>query len=127
MLDSVKQKILAVGNPMMVRRLSSKIDREQFAVTGCHDPAEAANFLACEQFDLVIVDVLVHNPEIVCQNLAVLGDTPVTLLLQEKPVNWRGLGALSVDGFLLDGGTNAEFMARLRAYARRKPVAGIRA
>jgi DNA-binding response OmpR family regulator len=122
-LKKFEHKILAIGNPMMVRRLASKIDSEQFVVTGCHNPAEAANFLEREKFDMVIVDDLVHDAELVCQSAACTGDTPVTLLLQEKPVDWKGRGALAVDGFLPDGGTNAEFMARLRAYMRRQPTA----
>ncbi len=116
-----KQKILAIGNPMMIHRLSAKIDPDDFVVTGCHNPAEAAEILEHLQFDMVIVDNLVDNARLVCRNTAILSSTPVALLLQEKPVNWKGLGALNVDGFLADGGTNAELMARIRAYIRRKP------
>lgn len=122
MSNNIKQKILAIGNPMTVCRLSAKIDAEQFAVTGCESSTEAATLLEHEHFDVVIVDNLVHNAEKVCKNAAVTSDTPVALLLQDKLVDWRGLGELKVDGFILDGGTKAEFMARIRAYIRRKPA-----
>ena len=117
-----KQRILAIGTPMMVRRLSAKIDGEQFAVTGCQDSEQAVALLQREEFDMVIVDNLVHNADSVCLHASTRGEAPVTLLLQEKPVDWRGLGALTVDGFLQDSGTNAEFIARLRAYIRRRPA-----
>ena len=121
MLNRTPSKILAIGNPIMVRRLAAKIDRDQFTVTGCNNADEAAGLLENDQFDMVIVDNLVHNAGFVCKTAAVAGEAPVTVLLQEKPVNWRELGSLAVDGFLTDSGTNAEFMARLRAYLRRKP------
>ena len=122
MSNNVKQKILAIGNPMTVCRLSAKIDAEQFAVTGCESSTEAATLLEHEHFDVVIVDNLVHNADKVCKNAAITADTPVALLLQDKLVDWRSLGELKVDGFILDGGTKAEFMARIRAYIRRKPA-----
>jgi DNA-binding response OmpR family regulator len=120
MSNIIKQKILAIGNPMTVCRLAAKIDEEQFAVTGCESSADAANILEHEH--VVIVDNLVQNAEKVCKNAAITSDTPVALLLQDKLVDWRGLGELKVDGFILDGGTKAEFMARIRAYIRRKPA-----
>ena len=122
MPNNVKQKILAIGNPMMVCRLSAKIDTEKFAVTGCENSTEAVTLLEHEHFDMVIVDNLVRNAEKVCKNAAIISDSPVALLLQDKLVDWRGLGELKVDGFILDGGTKAEFMARIRAYIRRKPA-----
>jgi DNA-binding response OmpR family regulator len=123
MFSEIKQKILVIGNPMMVRRLSSKIDREQFSMIGYDNPDEAVSLLQNEQFDLVIVDNLVRNADLVCFRTSAMGDIPVTLLLQCKPVDWRNLETLKVDGFLLDSGTNAEFNARLRAYIRRKSMA----
>jgi DNA-binding response OmpR family regulator len=122
MLNTLKQKILAIGSPMMVRRLSAKIEPEQFEVTGCNNPTEASNLLEHEQFDMVIVDNLADNAEMVCKSAATAGGIPVTLLLQEKPVNWSNLGASSVDGFLTDAGTNAEMIARIKAFMRRKPI-----
>jgi DNA-binding response OmpR family regulator len=122
MSSNIKQKILAIGNPLTVCRLSAKIDEEQFAVTGCESSSEAASMLEHEHFDVVIVDNLVHNAEKVCKYAAINADTPVALLLQDRLVDWRNLGELKVDGFILDGGTKAEFMARIRAYIRRKPT-----
>jgi hypothetical protein len=121
MSNNIKQKILAIGNPLTVCRLSAKIDADQFVVTGCESPAEADILLEREHFDVVIVDNLVPGAEKVCKKAAIMSDTPVALLLQDKLVDWRGLGELKVDGFILDGGTRAEFMARVRAYIRRKP------
>jgi DNA-binding response OmpR family regulator len=115
-----KPKILAIGSPVMLRRLSAKTENGQFEITGCPDPAAAAAIMASAEFDIVIVDNLVGNTDSVCRRVAEEGTTPVALMLQEKPVDWRALNSPAVDGYLADAGSNAEFTARLRAFVRRK-------
>jgi DNA-binding response OmpR family regulator len=119
-ISNQKQKILAIGSAMMEKRLSAKVDQNAFEITGCRSLEDAADLLEYQPFDMVIVDNLINNARQICRSTAALSDSPVALLLQEKPVNWRGLEQLKVDGFLADGGTNAELMARLRALMRRK-------
>jgi DNA-binding response OmpR family regulator len=118
-----KARILVVGYPLMVRRLAAKIEPEQFCIVDCRNSAEAAELLARQSFEMVIVDNLVPEADVVCRNAAALGTAPITLLLQTKPVDWRGMSNMMVDGFIADTGTNAEFTARLRALMRRKPLA----
>jgi hypothetical protein len=121
LLNMVMHKILAIGSPIMVRRLQNRIDLNQFKVIPCHNSGEAENILASEEIDMVIIGDLFSEAESICRRAAIKNDTPVALLLQEKPVNWRERGHLKVDGFLSDGGTNAEMTARIRALIRRKP------
>jgi DNA-binding response OmpR family regulator len=122
MVCKIKHKILAVGGQLMSKRLSHKLDSEQFTLIHCPDPQAAAAILEQDEFDLVIVDNLIHGAEALCRELSLDTPIPVTLLMQEKPLNWKSLGLLSVDGYLPDSGSNLEFTARLKAYLRPKAI-----
>jgi DNA-binding response OmpR family regulator len=113
-------RILAIGSILMARRLMAKTAGGQFVITGCSDPSEAAKRLADTEFDLVIIDNLVQDIAEVCRRAVEQVDVPVALFLQDKPVDWKRLLTLPVDGYLADGGTNAEFTARVQAFMRRK-------
>ena len=119
-LNKLKHKILAVGSHIMLKRLQHKLDREQFILIGCHNPQEATAILEQDDFDLVIIDNLIHEAEALCLAISHIVCIPVTLLLQEKPANWRNLASAKVDGYLPDSGSSIEFMARLKAYLRPK-------
>lgn len=120
-LNKIKHKILAVGSHIMLKRLQSKLDHDQFILIGCSNPQEVAVILEQESFDMVIIDNLISDAEALCRTISKIVQIPVTLLLQESPANWRNLGSLTVDGYLPDAGSSTEFMARLRAYLRYKP------
>ena len=106
---------------MMLKRIQCKLDQEQFTVIACDNPQEATALLEQDNFDLVIIDNLINEAEALCQTISKIVHIPVTLLLQEKPANWRNLQSLTVDGYLPDSGSNIEFTARLRAYLRNTP------
>jgi DNA-binding response OmpR family regulator len=122
MMTQLKLKVLAFGSQMMLRRLATQIDTEDISVIGCVEAAKAANFLSEEDFDLVIVDSLLPDSQTICQNAANLTSAPVTLMLRETAADWKKLRNLGVDGFLPEEAGNAELIARIRAYCRRKPV-----
>ena len=121
MLNKLKHKILAVGSQIMLKRLHGKLDREQFTLIGCYNPQEAVAILERDTFDMVIIDNLISEAEALCRAISNIVCIPVTLLLQEKPANWRNIGLLAVDGYLWYSGSSLEFMARLKAYLRLKP------
>lgn len=106
----------------MLKRLSHKLDREQFILIGCSNQQEAAAILEHDNFDLVIVDNLINEAEALCRIISKIVRIPVTLLLQDKPANWHKLRSVTVDGYLPDSGSSLEFTARLKAYLRAKPT-----
>ncbi len=122
MLTQYKLKILVVGNPLMIRRLSSRIDDEKVTMTSCNTGSEAADWLAKELFDMVIIDNQVENADVICKEAAGAANGTVALMLREKAVDWNKVRGLNVDGYLPDEAGAAELMARIKAYSRRKPL-----
>jgi DNA-binding response OmpR family regulator len=122
MLTQYKLKILVIGNPLMIRRLSSRIDAEKISITSCSKNSEAADWLARELFDMVIIDNQVENSDLICKEAAGAANGTVALMLREKAVDWNKMRSLNVDGYLPDEAGAAELMARIKAYSRRKPL-----
>ena len=108
----------------MLRRLMSRVDKDEIAVTGCNETTEAIDKLRKEKFDMVIVDNFVRDAEQVCLQTINYTQVPVAVMLQEKIADWSALQNLEVNGYLPDEGGRDELMARIRAFSRRSLTRG---
>jgi DNA-binding response OmpR family regulator len=122
MNERISLKILAFGSKITLRRLNELVKSEDIRIIGFSDPSETLNLLESSHFDLVIVDNQAINSEAVLRTTFCFAEAPVAILLQENLADWRKLRTLPVDGYLPDGVGSIEFLARLKAFLRRKPV-----
>jgi DNA-binding response OmpR family regulator len=115
-------KILAFGSRITLRRLNELVKSEDIQIAGFSDPTDTLALLEREYFDMVLVDNQADNSDAVLRTTFCFAEAPVAVLLQESTADWRKLRNLPVDGFLPDGVGSTEFLARLKAFLRRKPV-----
>jgi hypothetical protein len=115
-------KILAFASRITLMRLHELVKSEDILIRGFSDPSDTLTKLESEYFDMVIVDDRADNSEAVLRTTFCFAEAPVAVLLQESTADWRKLRNLPVDGFLPDGVGSLEFLARLKAFLRRKPV-----
>ena len=112
-------RVIAFGNKMMIRRLTTSLARGGIEVVSLSEVSEAVALLKQERFDLVIVDGLMEEAGLVCHCISELRYIPVVLMIREAQADWRKLQSLDADGFIPDWAGQAELAARLRSIARR--------
>lgn len=121
-------RVLVVEDEPEVRDFLLRVVREAaWAADAASDGASALDALAANEYDLVILDLMLPSIDgfEVCRRLRSRGDrTPVLVLTARNAVNdrVRGLDA-GADDYLAKPFAVSELMARLRALARRPAVA----
>jgi DNA-binding response OmpR family regulator len=122
-LNTVKIKVLAFGNQVMLRRLVAQLDEYEFEVITCADSAVMIEKLSNELFDIVIVEHSAREAGFICSSAAGFGGVPVIVMMQEKFADWNSLRQLDADGYISDDTGSEELTARIRAYCRRRTPA----
>jgi DNA-binding response OmpR family regulator len=122
MNEKLSLKILAFGSKITLKRLSDLVKSENIRIVGFSDPSATLDLLESISFDLVIVDNQAADSEAVLRTTFCFAEAPVAILLQESISDWRKLRNLPVDGYLPDGVGSIEFLARLKAFLRHKPI-----
>ena len=111
-------RVIAFGNKMMVRRLTTPLAREGIEVVGFSKVPEAVALLRQERFDLAMVDSQIEEAGLVCHCISKLGCIPVVLVIRRTQADWRKLQSLDADGFIPDWAGQTELAARLRSVVR---------
>ena len=122
MVTQTQLRILAFGSPVMISRLTDLVNQEEVKITGYSEASAGITLLEKEPFDIIIIDNLAKDAESICQNAICLATAPVALFLRESVADLHKLRDVEVDGFLPDGTGRAEFMARIKAFFRRKTI-----
>jgi len=122
---SDRPKILVVDDePAVLQALSRAFALESYTVAVAGDGDEALEALAGEQFDAVVLDVMMPGVSglEVCRRLRATGDrSPVLMLTARDAIDDRvaGLDA-GADDYLVKPFALRELMARMRALLRRR-------
>lgn len=104
--------------------IARKLQREGYAVDACFDGNDAVSYLACAEYDAVILDIMLPG----LTGIGVLrdmrgrgDDTPVLLLTALGDVDDRvaGLDA-GADDYMVKPFDFSELMARIRSLTRRR-------
>jgi DNA-binding response OmpR family regulator len=120
--EHLSLNVLAFGSQIMLSRLNDLLETEDINIYGFSDPLKTLDLLGNVSFDLIIVENQAVNAEAVLRTTFCFAEAPVAILLQESAADWRKLRNLPVDGYLPDGVSKTEFIARLRALIRRRPI-----
>jgi DNA-binding response OmpR family regulator len=118
-----KVHVLVVDDEKMIRSLlKMSLQRMGYEVTTADDGAEALDLFQTEQFDLVLLDILMPKVDgfTVCSELRRDSDVPIVMLtaLNRPDDIVRGL-ELGADNYITKPFTFKEVEARIRAILRR--------
>lgn len=118
-----KVHVLVVDDEKMIRSLlKMSLQRMGYEVTTADDGAEALDLFETQQFDLVLLDILMPNVDgfTVCSELRSESDVPIVMLtaLNRPDDIVRGL-ELGADNYITKPFTFKEVEARIRAILRR--------
>lgn len=118
-----KVHVLVVDDEKMIRSLlKMSLQRMGYEVTTADDGAEALDLCQTQQFDLVLLDILMPNVDgfTVCSELRRESDVPIVMLtaLNRPDDIVRGL-ELGADNYITKPFTFKEVEARIRAILRR--------
>lgn len=118
-----KVHVLVVDDEKMIRSLlKMSLQRMGYEVTTAEDGAEALDLFRSQQFDLVLLDILMPNVDgfTVCSEIRRESDVPVVMLtaLNRPDDIVRGL-ELGADNYITKPFTFKEVEARIRAILRR--------
>jgi DNA-binding response OmpR family regulator len=118
-----KVHVLVVDDEKMIRSLlKMSLQRMGYEVTTADDGAEALDLFQTEQFDLVLLDILMPKVDgfTVCSEIRRESDVPVVMLtaLNRPDDIVRGL-ELGADNYITKPFTFKEVEARIRAILRR--------
>jgi DNA-binding response OmpR family regulator len=118
-----KVHVLVVDDEKMIRSLlKMSLQRMGYEVTTADDGAEALDLFQSQQFDLVLLDILMPNVDgfTVCSELRRVSDVPIVMLtaLNRPDDIVRGL-ELGADNYITKPFTFKEVEARIRAILRR--------
>ena len=100
------------------------LQKNNYLVDAVYDGKEALQYLDCEKYDGVILDVMMPKMDgiTVVRNMRKKGDnTPVLILTAKAEIDDKVLGLdAGADDYLTKPFSMKEFLARIRALARRK-------
>jgi len=118
-----KVHVLVVDDEKMIRSLlKMSLQRMGYEVTTADDGAEALDLFQTQQFDLVLLDILMPKVDgfTVCSELRRVSDVPIVMLtaLNRPDDIVRGL-ELGADNYITKPFTFKEVEARIRAILRR--------
>jgi DNA-binding response OmpR family regulator len=118
-----KVHVLVVDDEKMIRSLlKMSLQRMGYEVTTAEDGAEALELFQVQQFDLILLDILMPNVDgfTVCSELRRVSDVPIVMLtaLNRPDDIVRGL-ELGADNYITKPFTFKEVEARIRAILRR--------
>jgi DNA-binding response OmpR family regulator len=122
MNERLSLKMLAYGSRMAIRRLNELVKSEDVLIIGYTDPQETLSLLENRTYDMIVVDYRAAESDAVLRTAFCFAEAPVAVLIDESFTDWRKLRDLPIDGYLPDGAGSIEFIARLKAFLRRKPV-----
>lgn len=122
MNERLSLKILAFGSRLSLRRLNELVKNEDVIIVGYTNPEETLSLLENRVYDLIIVDYRAREADAVLRTAFCFAEAPVAVLIDESFTDWRKLRDWPIDGYLPDGAGSTEFIARLKAFFRRKPV-----
>ncbi len=118
-------RILVVEDePRLCELTCARLRQEHYSVDGCQNGNDALDYLACAQYDLLVLDIMlpgISGLEIL-RRLRAQGDTtPVLLLtaLDSIPDRVSGLDA-GADDYLVKPFAFDELLARIRVLLRRR-------
>ncbi len=118
--------LVVEDEPQIADFIARGLKENGFSVEMAADGAEAEQWPAVAEFDVIILDIML--PEIdgieVCRRLRKQGlQTPILMLTARDAVEDRVLGLDSgADDYLVKPFAFAELLARVRALGRREPV-----
>lgn len=100
------------------------LQKNNYLVDAVYDGKEALQYLDCEKYDGVILDVMMPKMDgiTVVRNMRKKGDnTPVLILTAKAEIDDKVLGLdAGADDYLTKPFSMKEFLARIRALTRRK-------
>lgn len=115
--------LLVEDDRHIVRFLKQGLEEEGYVVEVACDGEEGLNLARDEEFDLIILDILLPKIDgfVVCQKLREVGNaTPILMLTAKDDVEDRVRGLdLGADDYLVKPFAFEELLARIRALIRR--------
>jgi len=123
-------RILIVEDETTLREtLAYNLANEGYEVTQLGDGAEALNMARAEQFDLIVLDIMLPTLDGLsfCRILRKEQPTPIIMLTARGGEVDRIMGLESgADDYIVKPFSLGEFLARVRAVLRRAPAATVR-
>lgn len=112
-------KVVVFASDEIRQSITASLAREGVAAAGASDGIAMVNLLRRDRFDVAVVDSLAEGVEVACCCLNKLFDTPVLLLVRGEKVDWKKLELMKPSGYLLEGTSGPETVARLWSVLRR--------
>jgi DNA-binding response OmpR family regulator len=124
-----KQTILAADDdPQLLRLVTRNLQLEGFEVVAVSDGQQALDQIEAQQFDLVILDIMMPKLDgfTVCERVREFSSVPIIIVTArgQDQDKIRGLD-LGADDYLTKPFSVEELLARVRAVMRRSQLAGI--
>lgn len=118
----MKRILIVEDNEVIVKGLKYLLKQENFETEACGNVNEAKNFISCEKFDLIILDITLPdgNGFELCKYIKAINATPVIFLTakdEEKDVV-RGLDT-GADDYIIKPFRNRELISRINVILRR--------
>ncbi len=118
--SGTKLRVMAIANAMTIIRLNTCLDSNSVDLIGLSKIPEAIARLHQERFDVILIDSLLEEAGETCHCICEMTRAPIALLVKETEANWKKLGGWEVDGFVAEGSSKAELVARMKAISRRR-------
>jgi two-component system response regulator VicR len=108
-----------LGNDLLAQRLALTLGREGIRVTHATQLPVAVSQLRKKKFDLAIVDSSLESADEICARIMEQHSVPVALMVDESEADWKRVCLIKTDGFLTEGASDTELIARIKAILRR--------
>jgi DNA-binding response OmpR family regulator len=112
-------KILFLGLEIRAQQLFYALEGEDIKAIVDPDIRSTLALIEETDFDLVIIDSCLPSGQIISQKISGMGTLPVVLIVDQSEESWKTINSFNADGFIIEGSSHAEILARIRAVYRR--------
>ncbi len=111
--------VLFLGNDLLAQRLITTLGRASIRVAHAIQLPVAISQIRKKKFDMAIVDSGLESAEEICSRIMEYHSIPVVLMVDESEADWKRVCTIKTDGFLTEGASDTELLARIKAIFRR--------